>query len=528
MPIIRLTDSFYGRMTMISFLTRMYAAFTNGGPRFERFDYNPEGYYVHPANRNRDFKVSVVMPVYNAEKTLRKTIDSVIRQTIGFENIEFLILDDKSTDNSRSIIMEYARSYPNIVPVFFKSNNGSPAKPRNVGIDLAKGKYLMFIDSDDWLSRNGIEVLYKLMEKTGNPYGIGRTMKVEDKKLVITGEYNSCEYRESINPCTIPHIFQHLGPTARMMRTAFLREHNCRFPDMRFAEDKQFFIDVLTNCPNISTTKEVIYYVNRYRDNKSLVSKTSIFEKTDTNLAVIRHVIQKNLPENIERMVLNRLYEFDCITRLFNRHHFLRSLRKDKYYKKFAEVLETTKGLRYDFTENFFEPWHKVLVDLFRQGRYGDIVKLIEWSLKDITKETVIRDGLPYYRLPLEEPYQWARVSMLALYHDQVKEADRILLRVKIYGDHLDKLNAFVIRQRDNELNEIQLPIRHAGGELYEVEIPFDRLAELSFASHFMFIRYYDYQRLYIKMNTRRIFDYDKRQIDFYTTIGDNIGVNIK
>lgn len=103
---------------MFSFLTRMYATFTNGRSRFE---YNPEGYYVHPANRNREFKVSVVMPVYNAEKTLRKTIDSVIRQTIGFENIEFLILDDKSTDNSRPIIMEYARSYSNIVPVFLKA-----------------------------------------------------------------------------------------------------------------------------------------------------------------------------------------------------------------------------------------------------------------------------------------------------------------------------------------------------------------------------------------------------------------------
>lgn len=245
-------------------------------------------------------------------------------------------------------------------------------------------------------------------------------------------------------------------------------------------------------------------------------------------MEVIRNVIKKQLPENIERMVLNRLYEFDCITRLFNRHHFLRSLRKDKYYKKFAEVLETTKGLRYDFTENFFEPWHKVLVDLFKQNRYDDIVRLIEWSLKDTTKETVIRQGLPYYRLPLDEPYQWARIRMLALYHDQVKEADRFLLRVKIYGDYMDKLHSFVIRQRHNELNEIELPIRHAGGELYEIEIPFERLAELSSASHFMFIRYCDYQKLPIKMNARRIFDYDKRQIDFYTTIGDNIGVNIK
>ncbi|WP_144462529.1 glycosyltransferase family 2 protein [Siminovitchia fortis] len=513
---------------MLTFLTRI---FSNGAvsSAADSYTYNQEGYYVHPTNGNPNPKVTVIMPVYNAEKTLRKTIDSVIDQTIDFDEIEFLIIDDKSTDDSRSIILDYANAYPNIVPVFFKNNNGSPAKPRNTGIELAKGEYTMFIDSDDWLSPNGIEALYKLLEKTGDPYAIGSTIKVEDNKLVVTGEYNSCEYRESINPCSIPHIFQHLGPTARMMRTQFLRDHNCRFPDMKFAEDKQFFIDVLTNCPSISTTKDVIYYVNRFKDNKSLVSTTTIFEKTDTNLAVIRHVIQKELPEEIERMALNRLYEFDCITRLFNRHHFLRSIRKDKYYKKFAEVLETTKGLRYDFTENFFEPWHKVLVDLFKQERYTDIVRLIEWSLKDTTKEMVIReDGLPYYRLPLEEPFEWARINMLAVYKEHVIEDGQFVLRVNIYGDDLDKVNCFVIRQRDNELNETVLPIDQIGENLFEIKIPLDLLANLNTASHTMFIRYYDYRKLHIKMNTRRIFEHGGKKIDFYTTIGDNFGVNVR
>ncbi|RKJ17731.1 glycosyltransferase family 2 protein, partial [Butyricicoccus sp. 1XD8-22] len=223
-----------------------------------------------------------------------------------------------------------------------------------------------------------------------------------------------------------------------------------------------------------------IYYVNRFKDNKSLVGTTSIFEKTDTNLAVVKHVIQKELPEEIERMVLNRLYEFDCITRLFNRHHFLRSIRKDKYYKKFGEVLETTKGLQYDFTDNFFEPWHRVLVDLFKQERYDSIVKLIEWSLKDTTKEMVIReDGLPYYRLPLAEPHQWARINMLAVYKEHVKVENQFVLRVNIYGDDLDKVNCFVIRQRDNELKEYTLPIERIEERLFEVEIPLELLAQL-------------------------------------------------
>lgn len=102
---------------------------------------------------------------------------------------------------------------------------------------------------------------------------------------------------------------------------------------MKYAEDKQFFIDVIVNSPTISTTKEIIYYANRHKDNQSLVSRTTTFEKTDTNLAVIKHVKSKGLSENIEKIIFNRLYEFDCITRLFNRNHFLKSQKK-KYILK--------------------------------------------------------------------------------------------------------------------------------------------------------------------------------------------------
>ncbi|WP_018708346.1 glycosyltransferase family 2 protein [Siminovitchia fordii] len=492
------------------------------------YQYNEKGYYIHSSNLDGNYKVTVVMPVYNAEDTMKNAIDSVINQTIGFENIQLIIVDDQSTDSSRSIIVEYSEQYQNIIPVFLKDNTGSPATPRNIGIELATGKYITFIDSDDWFSKNGLKILYEILERTGDNYAIGKTIKVEEKKMEVTGEYNNCATRDSIDPFTIPHLFHHLGPTARMMRTSFIKEKNFRFPNMKFAEDKQFFIDVLTNCSSISTSKEVIYYANRLKDNKSLTTTTSIFEKTDSNIKVIKYVIEKQLPENVEKMVLNRLYEFDCITRLFNRHHFLRSDKKDNYFKKFSEVLRTAEELRYDFTDNFFEPWHKVLVSLFKEGRYEDIVTLINWSLKDNTKETIIKNGLPYYRLPFNDQYQFARINMLAYHTTSLKEKEHLVLRFNIYGDQINEINSFTIRQRDNELNEIELPIRHIQDHTYEVKIPYEQLVELSSSSYATFIKYALYRKLFIKMDTRRIVNHDKRKIDFYTTIGDNFAISIK
>ena len=89
------------------------------------------------------------MPVYNASKYLKNTLNSVINQTIGFENIELILVDDCSTDNSRDIIEEYSSKYSNIKPIFLEENSGCPGIPRNVGIENATSDYIMFIDNDD-------------------------------------------------------------------------------------------------------------------------------------------------------------------------------------------------------------------------------------------------------------------------------------------------------------------------------------------------------------------------------------------
>lgn len=511
---------------MGSLINRIYSSVLSPEKFLKKIKYNEQGYYVHNSNGKQNYKVSVVIPVYNSEETIEKTIESIINQTIGFENIEVLLIDDKSTDNSRIIIWNYAKKYSNIVPVFLQENTGSPAKPRNLGIKFATGTYITFIDSDDWFHNEGLKVLYDILEKTGDNYAIGKTLQVTDNRIKIVGEYNNCETRYSIDPCSIPHLFQHLGPTARMMRTKFIKENDFKFPNMKFAEDKQFFIDVLVNCPTISTTTAEIYYANRLKDNKSLTTTTTIFEKTDTNIAVIKYVIQKQLPERIERMVLNRLYEFDCITRLFNREHFLKSKNKEKYYEKFREVLETTKNLRYDFTENFFESWHKVLVNLFIEERFDDIVKLIKWSLREVTKQIVIKDEIPYYQLPFED-YQLAEIEMLGCFKSAKKLTEKLVLQINVYGSFIDQIESFVIRQRTNELNQIELPIKHIEKNLFEVDIPYEKIASLSSASYAMFIKFSKYKKLFIKMDTRKLIKYNKKKIDFYTTVADNFGLSI-
>lgn len=112
-----------------------------------------------------EFKFSVLMPIYNVEKYLVDAIDSLINQTIGFEeNIELVIVDDGSPDNSKDIALKYQEKYPNNIKVFSKSNGGQ-ASAFNFGLKHLNGKYVSFLDSDDCISSNAFLEVYDFFEE---------------------------------------------------------------------------------------------------------------------------------------------------------------------------------------------------------------------------------------------------------------------------------------------------------------------------------------------------------------------------
>ena len=108
-----------------------------------------------------DIKISVIMPVYNVEAYVAKAIESMLAQTLT--DFEFLIVDDGTKDKSGIICDEYAKKDSRI-HVIHKENGGAPSA-RNTAIDIAKGKYMYFMDSDDWTEPTMLEDMYALAEK---------------------------------------------------------------------------------------------------------------------------------------------------------------------------------------------------------------------------------------------------------------------------------------------------------------------------------------------------------------------------
>ena len=128
-----------------------------------------------------NFKVSIIMPVYNVERYLRGCLDSVTSQTL--KEVEIIVVNDGSTDNSLSILQEYERKFPDQMRVFTTENRGV-SHARNYGLRHASGEFVLFVDSDDFIEEDMCEKLYQKAVQDGND-------------IVVCGRYNVYE-REAI------------------------------------------------------------------------------------------------------------------------------------------------------------------------------------------------------------------------------------------------------------------------------------------------------------------------------------------
>ena len=172
-------------------------------------------------------KVSVIIPVYNTEKYLRKCLDSVCNQTL--KDIEIICVNDCSTDNSPQILQEYAQKDNRIKIINFTQNKGA-AIARNTAIDEAKGEYIGFVDSDDYIDLDFYEKLYAQAEETGADvvkgcYRYNKDGHIEvfiNQKIIEDKNNFVCEYCSAI------------------FKKNIIIEHNIRFPHLVEMEDPVF------------------------------------------------------------------------------------------------------------------------------------------------------------------------------------------------------------------------------------------------------------------------------------------------
>lgn len=244
-------------------------------------------------------KISIIIPVYNGEEYIARCIDSVlVQKDFDVNGIEILLLNDGSKDGSLKILQQYAKQYPYIVKVLTHKNMGV-AKTRNKGIEIAKGKYLTFIDQDDWIDDDWCTTFYKIAEDgkydvvLGGYKRTGSGMTIVTKKL----ELKNTPFAKYILP----------AQWAKLHKTDFIRRNNIQTFDDVYGEDAVFAYTEMVKSDRVGIAQGYSGYHWFY--NKKSVSNTK-FKKIISMLPSFKHYM-----DTIKRLD-NKTPEFEYVIML--------------------------------------------------------------------------------------------------------------------------------------------------------------------------------------------------------------------
>ncbi len=239
-------------------------------------------------------KVSVIVPVFNTEKYLEKCLNSLINQTL--QDIEIICVNDGSTDKSADIIKKFANKDSRFKLI--NQENKKQGAARNTGMKIAKGEYIGFVDSDDWVDLEYYEKLYNAAKKYNADIALATNIRTghgkDKKRLNITEEKFVTTLQDKIDVC---QQWKNECPTNKIYRHSMLKNNNITWPEGVYCEDKLFTIKAIYYASSIVAVPGVNYYY--YRNPNSTV-----------NSKAKKHYKQLSLDKNIaKKSVLDFLKE---------------------------------------------------------------------------------------------------------------------------------------------------------------------------------------------------------------------------
>lgn len=240
---------------------------------------------------DRRLRVSVIIPVHNTARFLTQCLGSVFAQTLSQDAIEIIAVDDGSSDDSLQMLHQLAEGHGNM-QVIHQAASGSAAKPRNVGIEVARGDYLFFLDSDDYLHIEALEALVELADETGSGVVLPRMSSFGSAQPRASGTVKRTRR-------AVPYVSSRAYRTAhpgKLFRTAIVRDADLRFPTgYRIGEDMAFTYAVGLRSPHVSMLGDKPYYFVRWRDDQSSLRQVgqTADEVLLKNETVIRTIVRE-------------------------------------------------------------------------------------------------------------------------------------------------------------------------------------------------------------------------------------------
>ncbi|MBQ7373247.1 MAG: glycosyltransferase family 2 protein [Clostridia bacterium] len=353
--------------------------------------------------------ISVIIPVYNVDKYLKRCINSVINQT--YRNIEIVLVDDGSSDKSSKICDKYA-SKDSRIKVVHKINEGVSVA-RNVGMQIATGEFLCFVDSDDFLPKHSVEYLYRAIEKENADMSVGCWTMINPK-----GDRSNCyeakkvqrnNKKELMEVLSIPEI---KGPVAKLFRTQIIKTNHLEFPkNILVSEDTIFVYQYAKYCESMCVINNIVYYYNRLSINSTT---TKYYEKFhEVSLMCVKGYIENVVGDGVElgNLILQKkiINDFLAVKGYFL--HFVNE-NKEEIKKKLQE------------TYSLFKPYISMLTIWEYPHEFKDFLDLYPYldsgQMEYVIKEHSIRHRKKSNRIKKALTRVVVKIKMIAIYKFQM------------------------------------------------------------------------------------------------------------
>lgn len=223
-------------------------------------------------------QISVIIPCYNVEKYVSRCLDSILDQSIGTKSFEIICVDDKSTDGTLEILRSYEKDHPDTISLIESAENGRQGRARNIGLEAATGKWIAFIDSDDWVEQDYLERLSDCTEKypeldvyeCGYARDFSTCLTYFDEQIVRSGEQNvypqiitahtTDEHKRFVRNRSLTYAVY-----SKLIRRDFLTDNEIFFPEGLAYEDIYWggLINMYASGVCIIEDKLYHYFVNK-------------------------------------------------------------------------------------------------------------------------------------------------------------------------------------------------------------------------------------------------------------------------
>lgn len=342
--------------------------------------------------------MSIVVPVFNTEDYLPNVLESIVNQSVGLENIEVLLVDDCSTDESWNIINEYSKKYENIIGIHLLENSHSPSKPRNIGVRNASSDYIIFQDSDDGFTEDACECLYDVMVEEDVDLVTGMITRndfiEDDYELafspwdLVFNQYENYRERDvkkllesrellklKLNSIDDnPVVLNDYALNSIIFKKSFLTKNNIQFPEyLNGGEDAVFLFNSYIKAEGIVFINKVIYNYNTQRSD-SLTHNFSL-NTIKTRPKAYRLMYDSSILNNKKDMYVENILS-GKIPYWFNEHIFKAPDLDDDLLLSIFKSQQILFSECIDYKLNFSDIVKSICQDI-KDNNFADAIKKI-------------------------------------------------------------------------------------------------------------------------------------------------------